>query len=145
MTKRQIIYQDGKPAFAVLPWEDYVVLTGEAELSDEAVFDIAKDAKDEHMPVAVVDRLLAGENPVKVFREFRNLTQKELAGKVGLSTLYISQIETANRRGSARVLRNIADALRVDLDELVPGDRLGKEDWEADDAAPPSRNTRMAD
>ncbi len=137
MSKHQIIYQDGKPAFAVVPWEDYVVLTGDAALSDEAVFDKAKAEPGEMIPVDVVDRLLAGENAVKVYREFRGLTQKQLAAKVFLNPAYLSQIETGHRRGSARKLREIADILQVDLDDLLPSGGFGKEDWEEAEPAQP--------
>lgn len=56
MSKHQINYQDGKPAFAVVPWQDYVVLTGDAALSDEAVFDKVKAEAAQPHPIGWVAR-----------------------------------------------------------------------------------------
>jgi mRNA interferase RelE/StbE len=88
-------------------------------LSDEELYDAAKAAGREHFPIEVVDRLMAGENPLKVFREYRGLTQKELAKAAGLGAVYLSQIETGKRRGSTETLRKLARALDLDLDDLV--------------------------
>ena len=56
---------------------------------------------------------------MKVFREHRGMTQKALAEAVGVAPLYISQIERGDRRGSAKTLKKIAQALNVPLDLLV--------------------------
>ena len=47
------------------------------------------------------------------------MTQKQLAQTVGVSSLYLSQIERGNRNGSVATLTAIAKALDVDLDLLV--------------------------
>ncbi len=73
-----------------------------------------RDAK-----IDLVDRLLADENPIRVFREYRGMTQRELATKVGVNAAYLSQIESGKRGGSTRILRAIANALNVDLDDIV--------------------------
>ncbi|MBK8906981.1 MAG: helix-turn-helix transcriptional regulator [Rhodospirillales bacterium] len=123
-TKPQIIYHDGEPAFAVIPWEEYRRLAPEApvdegDMSDEELFDRAKAADEEEFPAAVVDRLLAGVHPLKVFRKHRGLTQQQLAARAGVGTLYISQIETRHRTGSVETLRRLAGALGLDIDDLV--------------------------
>ena len=120
--KRQIIYHDGKPAFMLLPWTEFEALTeklDEAGLSDEELFDLAHKSGEEYLPAELVHRVLDGENPIKAYREYRRLTQKDLAEKVGLNPVYISQIETGKRVGSTRTLGKIAKALEVDLDDLV--------------------------
>ncbi|MEE8273973.1 MAG: helix-turn-helix transcriptional regulator [Alphaproteobacteria bacterium] len=45
--------------------------------------------------------------------------QRALAEKVGVNTAYLSQIETGKRGGSTKVLRAVAKALAVDLDDIV--------------------------
>jgi predicted transcriptional regulator len=72
------------------------------------------------IPKHVVDRLANGESPVRVLREWRDLTQLHLSSKTNLSQGYISDVETSRRRGTAAALRLIADALNVPLDLLVP-------------------------
>lgn len=57
--------------------------------------------EDERIPSEIVDRLLAGENPVKVWRGHRGLSARDLADKTGLRTSTISEIETG-RRGAYR-------------------------------------------
>ena len=58
-------------------------------------------------------------NPVRVWREYRGLTQRELAEKAGLAQAYIAQIETGRRKGTVDVYKRLAEALRVDIDDLV--------------------------
>ncbi len=59
----------------------------------------------------VADRLLAGENAVRVYRDHRGMTQKQLAEAAGINAIYLSQIERGRRTGSARTLVAIAEAL----------------------------------
>ena len=74
---------------------------------------------DGSMPLDVLERLLDGEHPLKVFRRHRSLTQKQLADLTGLNATYLSQIETRKRRGSTRVYRRLATALGVDIGDLI--------------------------
>ena len=53
------------------------------------------------------------ENPIKVWREYRELTQQQLAEIAGISKPYLSQIETGKRIGTAEILSAIAKALDV--------------------------------
>lgn len=123
MTTPQIILDEaGKPAYAVIPWQEYERLmpaAAEAALSDEALYDEAKAEGDEFFPADVVDRLLTGENPIRVYRTYRGMTQKQLAVAAGINPVYLSQIETGKRTGSPRTLTAIARVLDVD-----PGDLL---------------------
>lgn len=79
----------------------------------------AANAGDEAMPATFFHRILDGESPVRVWREFRGLKARELAEAAGLSAAYLSDIETNRKPGSARALRRLAEALRVEMDELV--------------------------
>ena len=78
----QVILDDaGRPAFAVIRSQDDQRLTGgrvpDDELSDEALYDRAVADDEESFPIAVVDRIVAGESPIRVYREYRRMTQKE--------------------------------------------------------------------
>ena len=109
----------------MIRWQDYQRLTGgrapDDDLSDEALYDRAVAESEESFPIAVVDRIVAGENPVRVYREHRRMTQKEVAQAAGISPLYLSQIERATRTGSVATLAALAKALDVDLDDLING------------------------
>lgn len=119
----QLIERDGKPEWAILPYEEYLKLLEQAEmLEDIRDYDAAKaeleNGKDELIPSEVVEALLDGENPIKVWREYRGLTQQQLADTAGISKPYLSQIETAKRKGTMDILSAIAKALNVSLDDL---------------------------
>ncbi|HID53411.1 MAG TPA: XRE family transcriptional regulator, partial [Anaerolineae bacterium] len=59
------------------------------------------------------------ERPLRLWREYRGLTLQALADRVGISKSYLSQIESGDRNGSIEVMKRIAAALDVSLDELV--------------------------
>ncbi|MBI9051379.1 MAG: helix-turn-helix transcriptional regulator [Anaerolineaceae bacterium] len=63
--------------------------------------------------------MLDGENAIRVYRDYRGLTQEKLAAEVGISVPYLSQLEGGKRKGSLDVVSRVARALRVDLEKLV--------------------------
>ena len=120
----QVIKQGGKPEWAVVPYKKYLELLEKAEmLQDVQDYDSAKmaleEGKEELLPESFVNELLEGTNPVKLWREYRGLTQKKLADVVGISVPYLSQLETGKRKGSLDVYSAIAAALGVTLDDIV--------------------------
>ena len=122
--RAQIIEKDGKPEFAVISYADYKhyleLLEDEADARTVAEFHEAYVAGREFMvPDDIMRRELAGESPVKLWREFRGLTQQELARRAGISKPYLSQIETGKRQGTIDTLSAIARSLDVPLDALT--------------------------
>jgi DNA-binding XRE family transcriptional regulator len=120
----QIIERDGKPEWAVLPYEKYLRLVKQAELlEDIRDFDEIRAAiergEEELIPAEVVNAIQDGKNPIKVWREFRHLTQQQLADRVGISKPYLSQLETGKRAGTTEVLAAIAKALDVSLEQVA--------------------------
>ena len=120
----QIIERDGKPEWAVLPYEEYLQLLDQSELLEDIrdfdTINAAIDRREEELiPAEVVYAILDGENPIKVWREYRELTQQQLADTAGISKPYLSQIETGKRMGTAEILSAIAKALDVSLDEVL--------------------------
>ena len=119
--KTQIIYDGKRPAFAVVPYARWVSLTrrAEAAMTDEELFAAAR-AEDtgEHLPHDAVKRLVDGEPPLKVFREYRGMTQKALAAAADVSAGYVSQIERGTRRPSGKALAAFAAALNLDIEDL---------------------------
>lgn len=112
---------------AILPRKEYEALAAKAAEADEdaGTARIVARARKEIaagaplLPKQVVDRFTKGENPVRVLREWRDVTQLYLSLKTGLSQGYISDVETGRRKGAAAALRRIADVLKVPLDLLV--------------------------
>ncbi len=89
------------------------------DAADVAVYDAAKARNEESFPAEIADRLIAGENPIKVFRKYRGLTQKQLAKQAKTAAAYRSQLETGRRTGSVKLLRRLAGELGVGLDDLT--------------------------
>jgi len=121
----QIIKQGNKPEWAVVPYETYLQLVEKAEmLQDVQDYDSAKVALerggDELVPSKVVYAILDGENPIKVWREYRSMSQQETAENAGINIPYLSQLETNKRKGSLNVLSAVAKALKVSLENIVP-------------------------
>jgi hypothetical protein len=112
---------------AILPRKDYEALVAKATeaVEDEGTARLVARARREIaagaplLPKHVVDRLAKLENPVRVLREWRDVTQMHLSFKTGLSQGYLSDVETGRRKGTAAALRRIANVLKVPLDLLV--------------------------
>ena len=120
----QLIERNGKPEWAIVPYEDYIQLVEQAEmLNDIRDYDAAKAAlkrgDEELIPSEVVHAILDGDNPIKVWRNYRGITQQDLAKQVGISVPYLSQLEKGKRKGSINVLTAIAKALRVSVEDVV--------------------------
>jgi len=101
-----IIHIAGKP-HVLIPVHDYTALkNGAANQSD--------------LPPDVLEKLALGkENPIKIIRKFRGLTQDDLAAAAGLSRPYLTEIETGRKEGSIRSLKALAKALDVPLEKLA--------------------------
>jgi len=122
--KVQVIEKNGRPEWAVIAYADYERLIEAAEaLEDVRDFDAAKEAiasgREELVPAGIADRLLAGENPIRVWREHRGLSVEELAAACNLTSTALSLIEEAEASYSGEAIEAIAGALRVDLDDLI--------------------------
>ena len=119
----QIIEKNGRPEWAVVPYEEYQRLVTEAEmLQDVRDYDEAKLVLangEELIPSQVTYALLDGENPLRVWREYRKLTQQQVAEAAGISKPYLSQLESGQRKGTTEVLQAVAKVLNVSLDDLV--------------------------
>jgi ribosome-binding protein aMBF1 (putative translation factor) len=112
---------------AILPRKDYELLVARASEADEDAGSariVSRTRKEISggaplLPKDVVDRVANGENPVRVLREWRDITQMHLSFKTNLSQGHISDIENGRRTGTAAALRLIANVLEVPLDLLV--------------------------
>lgn len=94
--KPQIIYEHNKPAFAVIPYADYMALVGGA--SDD----------NEFVPFALGDYI---QNPIRVARIEANLSQQDLADRINVTQGYISRIEARNFKVSDKLMHKIKTVL----------------------------------
>jgi DNA-binding XRE family transcriptional regulator len=112
---RQIITQGGKPAFVVIPIEEWrrIEATLEDRTDAAAVRAFLKNST-ETFPDAVVTAILGGTPLLKALREHRGLTQAGLAKACATSAVYISQIERGERRAGRKLLAKLGKALHVE-------------------------------
>jgi DNA-binding XRE family transcriptional regulator/mRNA-degrading endonuclease RelE of RelBE toxin-antitoxin system len=114
---------DGK-RLAVLPEEDYRALIEAKEESSDLAAVREFDARlargeEELIPAQYVNRMIDGENKIRVWREYRGLTVKALAEAAGVTPAYLSQIETGAREGTIETLKKLSAALRVTIDDIA--------------------------
>lgn len=62
---------------------------------------------------------LDGANPVRVWREHRGISRKPPAEAAGVSTAYLSQIESEKTTASPETLAAIAQELGLSLDDII--------------------------
>ena len=138
MTKVQFIKLTGGEELAVLPKSDYERLVALAASEDAGTARIVRRAREALatgreivLPKSVVDRLASGENPIRVVREWRDMTQAELVVRVGITQGYLSDLEAGKRKGPVALHQKIAHALGVPIDLLL---QIVVSDGEADPA-----------
>jgi DNA-binding XRE family transcriptional regulator len=117
----QVIEQDGKPAFYVVPaalWERMREAAEDAEdIADLERFEREDDGV--RYPAAVAMAMADGARPLRAWREHKAMTLQALADAAGLSRAYVSQIEGGKRIGSAATLAKLAQALGVSVVALI--------------------------
>jgi len=81
---------------------------------------LAEDAGKPRMPAELVKATLDGRlHPLAAWRKAVGLTQAQLAEKAGVRGATISDIEQGRIDPRLSTLRALADALGVDLDDIV--------------------------
>jgi DNA-binding XRE family transcriptional regulator len=108
---------------------DYERLLDAAEDRQDAEAFAAFDARvaekglaavvDEMLPIDMALRIMDGENAVRVWREYRDLTQRRLAMAAGIGAGYLNDIEKGRKPGSADALAKLAKALRTSVEALL--------------------------
>lgn len=102
--KYDLLHIQGKP-YVLVPLHDFRSLT---------------NAEDKGLPSSVLDKLAAGqENPVKILRQHRGMTQNDLAKAAGISRPYLTEIETGKKSGSLKAMKAVAKALGVSVGTLA--------------------------
>jgi DNA-binding XRE family transcriptional regulator len=120
----QIIEKNGKPEWAVIPFSEYEKLQ-EALDDAEDIKDIEtnlkaiQDGTEIAIPGEVTFAILDGTNPIRAWREYKQIKMNELAKNVGISSAYLSQIENNKRNPTIDTLKNIAKELAVDIEVLI--------------------------
>jgi DNA-binding XRE family transcriptional regulator len=124
----QTITTPSGETLVVLPLADYEALVDAKDIARaNAVRANIAAGRDELVPSEIVKRLLSGENPVRVWREHRGLSARDLARVVGVSPVCLYQIETGKMDESVAVLKRLTEALNLDFDDLIPHSATNKQ------------------
>lgn len=109
---------------AMLPVADYERLLDIAEDKADVAAAISAEQRriegEEYLPAEMVDRILAGESALRVWRKHRELTLEELASSIGIGLSYLSEIERGKRKGSGQLWGRLARGLNVSVDDILP-------------------------
>lgn len=96
-----LLHIQGKP-YVLVPLHEYRMMNGH------------QAANDGDLPDDLLDEIYAGqENPIKILRKHRGMTQAELAQAADLSRPYLTEIETGKKDGSVGALKSLAQALDI--------------------------------
>ena len=108
LTNYQIIEKDGKPAFAVIPYDEFLKLIRDEERT---------------IPHEVVGLVVKkGMNLVKAWRTYLGMTQAEVAKKASITQAALSQMEKTDNELRTATLEKLADAMGLSVEQLT--------DWE---------------
>lgn len=92
-------------------------------LQDIQTFDKAISRTEEGFPIAFGEKLSAayheGKCLIPLWREYRGMTQQELALRAAIKQPYLSAMESGKKPGSVKALAAIAAALSISMDDLV--------------------------
>jgi DNA-binding XRE family transcriptional regulator len=144
LPKPKIVTRDGEPDEVILSYADWrriVAQFGEAGGADpdEDADDIAAVAAaraadagfaarvatergapvETIVPLQVVKAKLDGAHPLKAWREYRGITQSELASRSGVARDLVAKIETRKRQGSVMTLERLGRALSIPIEALI--------------------------
>jgi len=127
--KPQIITTPDGSELVVIPRDEYEQLKSLACVSDEeddeecALYDERKaelsSGQDGRLPPEVSASMLRGDCLLKALRNWRRVTQNQLAQQTNLAQGYISDLEAGRRRGTKETMTLIAEALRINPEWIV--------------------------
>lgn len=126
MSRVQFITTPNGERLAVMPAEDYEALAASVDEVDETetaalaaeIRRLREQDRGEPLGIAEFRRILAGESPVRVWRQWRGFSLRVLASRLGMSAGYLSDIENGRKEGSMETLQAIARELSVNVDDL---------------------------
>lgn len=113
-TNIQIIKQNGHPAFVVIPYKEYIKVFPDTVWVPEGGL----------LPHEVVGLTIKkGFTLARAWREYMGLTQKEVAGKMGITQAALSQMESSKKKLRKATLVKLASALGIEVEQI--GGRTG--------------------
>ena len=127
--KAQFITTESGEELVVLPRRIYDDLTKGTRMDEDIATARIVDRSKARMeagyeiaiPSSIAEAIARGGNEIRIVREWRRLTQAQLAKMAGVTQGYVSQLESGSSEGTPKALRAIASALDVPVDLIIPG------------------------
>jgi len=108
-TNIQTIVQNGKPVFVVIPYAEYLRAFPQAA---ENLW-----VPEEGIPHEVVRKTIGNVTLAKAWREYLELTQEEVAQRMGISQPALAQMEIT-KKPRRTTLNKLAKALGITTEQL---------------------------
>ncbi len=106
--KHQIIEKEGRPLFVLVPYETYIKTMRRIENNQEPT-----------IPHRVVElTILENKSPVRAWREYKGLTQKQVAARLKISQSAYSQMEKPQAKLRADTIKKIARVLKIKAEQI---------------------------
>lgn len=103
-----VIKQHGEPAFAVLPWGEY-----------QSLLCAAGEEADVYFPNEVVKANVRGDSLIKAWREYKQLTQHELAARAGITQPALARLEKPDAQPRKSSLARLAKGMGITVEQLI--------------------------
>lgn len=108
LIKYQVIKDGDRPLFVLVPYEEYLKLTQKKEEEEVTI------------PHEVVERhVLENKSLIRAWREYKDLTQREVAAKMGVTQAAYSQMEKTGAHLRKTSLEKIAQVLEIRIEQLT--------------------------
>jgi DNA-binding XRE family transcriptional regulator len=123
MTKPQFIKASSGETLVVLSEADYEALLDAADAAHaQKSMDSVRRGDMPVLSAEELDTFLAAPTPLAFWRNKRELTQTNLAKRVGISQSYLAGLEKGSRKGDPALFMKLARALNVPMEALVVQD-----------------------
>lgn len=105
-TNHQVINYNGRPVAVIVPYEEYLSLFPSAPEESTTPQEV------------MVKCYVEGKSLIQSWREHLNLTQEEVAGRMGVTQAAYQQMEKKSARPRKTTREKIADAFGIDSELL---------------------------
>lgn len=108
----QTISQNGKPAFVVIPYDEFINILPKIEKKTSCI-------PNGGIPNEVVRKMIYDDiSRIRAWREYLGLTQKEVAKKMSITQAALSQIEAIDSKPRKATLLKLAKIFNVTIEVL---------------------------
>ncbi|PTN34497.1 helix-turn-helix domain-containing protein [Desulfonatronum sp. SC1] len=116
-TSIQTIYQQGVPAFVVIPFQDFV--REHPHVAKALACQKPRIPEGDAIPHEVVDLHVEKNIPlVRAWREYLGLTQNEVAARAGVTQAALSQMESGENKLRKASREKLAKAMGLNVEQV---------------------------